>query len=141
MNGPKIMKGILYIFFSLYSFCLFAQTPMLSNQGTLFSVKGDAFVSVHGDCLNDNSGTFHNSNEMYLFGDWENNASNEAFVSTGEGVVHMQGDVQYIQGSSITRFYDLRMENTGVKYADIDVYVDGFLNLNDREFNLDTNTK
>ena len=134
------MKGILYIFFSLYSFCLFAQTPMLSNQGTLFSVKGDAFVSVHGDCLNDNSGTFHNSNEMYLFGDWENNASNEAFVSTGEGVVHMQGDVQYIQGSSITRFYDLRMENTGVKYADIDVYVDGFLNLNDREFNLDTNT-
>ncbi|MDC0231480.1 hypothetical protein OAK19_05895, partial [Aureispira] len=135
-----MIKGILYIFLSMCSFCIAAQTPMLSNQGALFSVKGNAFVSVHGDSRNDNTGTFHNSNEMHLFGDWENNASNEAFVSIGEGVVHMQGDTQHIRGSSITRFYDLRMENTGVKYGDIDVYVDGFLNLNDREFNLDTNT-
>lgn len=97
-------------------------------------------MSVHGDVRNDNTGTFHNSSDIHVFGDWENNASNEAFTSVGEGVVHLQGDDQTIQGVSITRFYDLRLENTGVKYAALDVYVDGFLRLNDREFNLDTNT-
>lgn len=117
-----------------------AQTPMLSNQGALISVKNSAFVSVQGKVQNDQNGTFHNSNEIYVSGDWENNANNEAFISTGEGIVHLNGNDQTIQGNSITRFYDLRLENTGVKYATLDVYVDGFLRLNDREFNLDVNT-
>jgi gliding motility-associated-like protein len=117
-----------------------AQTPMLSNQGALISVKNNAFISVQGKVQNDQNGTFHNSNEIYVSGDWENNANNEAFVSTGEGVVHLNGVDQTIKGSSITRFYDLRLENLGVKYATLDVYVDGFLRLNDREFDVDTNT-
>ncbi len=119
---------------------MFAQTPMLSNQGTLISVKGNAFIAVHGAVRNDQTGTFHNSNAIHCFGDWENNAQNEAFVSQGEGVVHLQGGQQRIKGNSISRFYDLRLENTGTKYADITVYVDGYLKLNDREFNLDTHT-
>ena len=91
-----------------------AQTPMLSNQGALISVKNNAFISVQGKVQNDQNGTFHNSNEIYVSGDWENNANNEAFVSTGEGVVHLNGVDQTIKGSSITRFYDLRLENLGV---------------------------
>ncbi len=117
-----------------------AQTPMLSNQGALISVKNNAVVSVQGKVQNDRNGTFHNSNEIYVSGDWENNANNEAFVSSGEGIVYLNGNNQTIQGSSITRFYDLRLEHTGIKYATIDVYVDGFLRLNDREFDVDTNT-
>ncbi len=117
-----------------------AQVPMVSNQGALISVKNNAFVSVKGKVQNDQNGTFHNSNEIYVSGDWENNANNEAFISTGEGVVHLNGVDQTIQGSSITRFYDLRLENSGTKYATLDVYVDGFLRLNDREFDVDTNT-
>jgi gliding motility-associated-like protein len=117
-----------------------AQVPMLSNQGALISVKNNAFVSVQGKVQNDQNGTFHNSNEIYVSGDWENNANNEAFVSTGEGIVHLNGVNQTIQGNSITRFYDLRLENLGIKYATLDVYVDGFLRLNDREFDVDTNT-
>lgn len=117
-----------------------AQVPMLSNQGALISVKNNAFVSVQGKVQNDQNGTFHNSNEMYVSGDWENNANNEAFISSGEGIVHLNGIDQSIQGNSITRFYDLRLENLGIKYATLDVYVDGFLRLNDREFDVDTNT-
>ena len=117
-----------------------AQVPMLSNQGALISVKNNAFVSVQGKVQNDQNGTFHNSNEIYVSGDWENNANNEAFVSTGEGVVHLNGINQTIQGNSITRFYDLRLENLGTKYAILEVYVDGFLRLNDRELDVDTNT-
>lgn len=117
-----------------------AQVPMLSNQGALISVKNNAFVSVQGKVQNAQNGTFHNSNEMYVSGDWENNANNEAFISSGEGIVHLNGINQTIQGNSITRFYDLRLENLGIKYATLDVYVDGFLRLNDREFDVDTNT-
>lgn len=135
----RFRKSIFTVSFALSGFTAIAQTPMLSNQGALISVKNNAFVSVHGDVLNDKDGTFHNSNEIHAFGDWENNATNEAFISTGEGIVHLQGDDQTIKGSSITRFYDLRLENAGIKYALLDVYVDGFLRLNDREFNLDIN--
>lgn len=134
-------KSILIPLLILSSVCgINAQTPMLSNQGALISVKNNAFVSVQGKVQNDQNGTFHNSNEIFVSGDWENNANNEAFVSTGEGIVHLNGNDQTIQGNSITRFYDLRLENSGVKYATLDVYVDGFLRLNDREFNLDVNT-
>jgi len=134
-------KSILIPLFILsFAYGSQAQTPMLSNQGALISVKNNAFVSVKGKVQNDQNGTFHNSNEIYVSGDWENNANNEAFISIGEGIVHLNGANQTIQGSSITRFYDLRLENLGTKYATLDVYVDGFLRLNDREFNVDTNT-
>lgn len=140
-NDLKMKKSILIPLFILsFVYGSKAQTPMLSNQGALISVKNNAFVSVQGKVQNDQNGSFHNSNEIYVSGDWENNATNEAFVSNGEGIVHLNGVNQTIQGSSITRFYDLRLENAGIKYASLDVYVDGFLRLNDREFNLDTNT-
>ena len=134
------MKAFILLILFFISKTLLAQTTMLSNQGALISVKNNAFVSVHGDTRNDNNGSFHNSSQIHLYGDWENNVSNEGFISSGEGIVHFQGDDQWIKGTEITRFYDVRMENTGVKYAELDVYVDGYLNLFDREFNLDTNT-
>ncbi len=58
----------------------------------------------------------------------------------GEGVVHLRGNTPTIQGQSITRFYDLRLEQDSVAYASIDVYVDGFLRLNSQEFSIDTHT-
>lgn len=115
------------------------QAQMLSNQGALISVSGSGFVSVHGDAVNDNDGTFSNQGTIHLFGDWTNNAANEAFITTTTGIVRLQGYDQHINGSSITRFYDLRLENVGIKYGDIDVYVNGFLRLNDREMRMDTN--
>ncbi len=117
-----------------------ANAQMLSNQGALISVKSNAFVSVHGNTLNDKGGTFDNSNEIYCYGDWQNDANNTAFVSRGEGVVYLTGDNQIIKGTSITQFYDLQLQATGTKYAEIDVHVDGELQLNDREFSVDTHT-
>lgn len=112
---------------------------MLSNQGALVSVNG-GFMSVHGDVVNDNNGTFHNTDTIYAFNDWENYANNEAFTSLNEGIVRMVGDSQTIGGTNPTRFYDLRLENTGIKFAEVDVYVNGFLRLNDREMRADTHT-
>ncbi len=111
----------------------------VSNNGALISVKSGAMMSVHDDVVNYNGGEFHNTDTIYLFENWINNAGNEAFISQGVGIVHMYGGTQRIQGTDITRFYDLRMEQTGIKYGDLDVYVDGFLRLNDRRFHMDTN--
>ncbi len=134
------MQRLIFIFIvMLFSIVAQAQQP-LSNNGGLISIKGGAFMSVHGDVINSNNGIFHNSDTIYLFEDWVNNAGNEAFTSQGEGVVILKSANQRIQGTDITRFYDLRLEGTGIKYGDLDVYVDGFLRLNDREFNLNTNT-
>ncbi len=96
-------------------------------------------MSVHDEVVNYNGGEFHNTDTIYLFDDWTNNAGNEAFISLGIGIVHLYGSDQRIKGSDITRFYDLRLEQTGIKYGDLDVYVDGFLRLNDRRFHMDTN--
>ncbi len=120
----------------LFSFGLQAQ---FGNNGALISVKSGATLSIHEEVVNYNGGEFHNTDTIYAFYDWTNNAGNEAFISNGVGIVHLYGNDQRIKGTDITRFYDLRLEQTGVKYGDLDVYVDGFLRLNDRQFHLDTN--
>jgi gliding motility-associated-like protein len=112
---------------------------MWSNAGGLVSIKDEAMLSVHGNVLNQANGRFHNSDTIYITGNWTNDGGNEAFISLGEGLVIMHGDTQRINGQDITRFYELRTRGTGVKYGDLDVYVDGYLRLFDREFNLDTN--
>lgn len=137
MKASKYILSLLSIFIALSNY---AQMPMLSNQGVLLSVKDNAFMAVHGNVLNSNNGEFHNSETIHLFGDWENNADNEAFISSGEGIVTMRGNNQTISGNDITRFYELRLENIGTKFGrNIDIYVDGFLILNDRELNMDSN--
>lgn len=111
---------------------------MLSNQGALLSIQDNAFVSVRGNSINDQAGSFYNSGTLHLFGDWENNVNNAAFINSAEGLVRLQGDSQNIKGTEPTRFYNLQLENSGVKYAEIDVWVEGSLQLTDREFNVDT---
>lgn len=131
---------LFFIILWLWPLLTMAQPPMLSNQGALISVQDSAFVAVQGKVQNDGTGTFDNRSEIYVTGDWENNANNEAFINRGEGIVHLRGNTPAIQGQSITRFYDLRLEQDSIAYAKIGVYVDGFLRLNNREFSVDTHT-
>lgn len=116
------------------------QPPMLSNQGALISVQDSAFLAVQGKVQNDNNGTFDNRSEIYVTGDWENNANNEAFINRGAGIVYLRGNTPSIQGQSITRFYDLHLQQDSIAYAKVEVYVDGFLRLYNREFSVDTHT-
>ena len=74
---------------------LLAQTAMLSNQGALLSIQDNAFVSVHGNTVNDQGGRFDNSGPLHVSGDWQNNVNNAAFVSSGVGLVRMQGDALF----------------------------------------------
>lgn len=116
------------------------QPPMWSNQGAQVSVRSGALLSIHGNALNGSGGIHYNTDTVALFNDWTNVGGNTGFLPVASGIVRMMGDSQRVSGTDVTRFWDLRLEETGKKYADIDVEVGGFLRLNDREFVLDVHT-
>jgi len=117
----------------------FAQNAYWSNNG-LVSIKGDTYLSVIGDCYNQGNGIYNNSDTIFLTGDWVHSTNNRCFDSIATGWVYLYAADQRVRGNNETHFWNLILKNQGVKYGDIDVYVDGNLELTDREFNMDTNT-
>lgn len=117
---------------------LFSQ-DFLSNNSGLVSIKDDAYLSVQGDIYIENQGVFDNSDTIFFTNDWINNAGNTGFSSVNEGYVYLIGNDQRIRGVDETHFHNLLLRTGGIKYGDLDVYVDGFLDLAFLEFNLDTN--
>ncbi len=139
-HQPRIVNRAGIIFLSVFlSFAVFAQLSV-SNQGSLVSLKDGAFISVHGDYRSELNGSFDNEDTVFLFGDWINNAGNSGFNEPNEGAVVFLGDDQRIRGTDITHYYDLDHRGSGTKFGDLDVVVEGIMQLNDREFNMDTNT-
>jgi gliding motility-associated-like protein len=133
------MKQIpLFIIFFLLLNTLKAQ-DFLSNNSGLVSIKDGAFLSVVGDIYLENNGVFDNSDTIFFTEDWINNAGNTGFSSIGEGFVYLIGDDQRIRGIDETHYFNLLLRTGGIKYGDLDVYVDGFLDLAFLEMNMDTN--
>src|ERR1043165_4500846 len=131
-------KLLLALFVPAWLSC-FAQNEFWSNNG-LVSIKDGAYLSVIGDCYNQGNGIYDNSDSIFLTGNWTHDANNRCFDSIGTGWVYLYAADQRIKGTSKTHFYNLILKNQGVKYGDIDAYVDGTLYLNDRELNMDSNT-
>ena len=132
----KKFFAALFVFLWVSSF---AQNAYWSNNG-LVSLKGDTYLSVIGDCYNQGNGIYNNSDSIFLTGDWVHSTNNRCFDSIATGWVYLYAANQRIRGNNETHFWNLILKNQGVKYGDIDVYVDGNLELTDREFNMDTNT-
>jgi gliding motility-associated-like protein len=137
--SPLLKRNTLIGCFLATAFFAVAQNGYWSNNG-LVSVKSGAYISVIGDAYNQGNGIYDNSDSIFITGDWIHNAPNRCFDSIGTGWVYLWAADQRIRGNSKTHFFNLILKNQGVKYGDIDVYVDGVLNLTDREFNMDTNT-
>lgn len=133
------MKKYFLSVFVLASLLSVAQNAFWSNNG-LVSVKGGEYISVIGDCYNQGNGIYDNSDSIFLTGNWQHDANNRCFDSIGTGWVYLYANTQRIKGTKETHFYNLILKNQGVKYGDLDVYIDGNLELTDREFYLDTNT-
>ncbi len=133
------MKKISILLLLFGSLCGIAQNAFWSNNG-LVSVKGGEYISVIGDCYNQGNGIYDNSDSIFLTGNWQHDANNRCFDSIGNGWVYLYAADQRIKGTKETHFYNLILKNQGVKYGDLDVYVDGNLELTDREFYMDTNT-
>lgn len=133
-------KRLLYTLPFLLPFLTMAQSRFWSNNGALVSIKDKAYISVIGDMHNLRQGVYDNTDSIFLTGDWINSAGNHAFSGIDSGYVFLWAADQTIKGVDETYFHNLVLKNQGVKYAQIDAKVDGFLDMTDREFNIDTNT-
>ncbi|MCB9197280.1 MAG: gliding motility-associated C-terminal domain-containing protein [Flavobacteriales bacterium] len=130
-----------------------AQTPLVYNQGDVFI--DNALIHVNGDWENrhtdshltnngtiylkadDNEGDFSildsanvSGNGIYrIENDWTNSGN---FISDSSQV-YLYGDNELITGDSVSRFFDLILEGTGVKTQTIDAETKHWLNLNNLE--------
>ena len=138
---PKSLLAFIFILCMNHGF---AQNAFWSNNGALVSVRDTSFISVLGDMYNANQGIYYNYDSIFLTGNWTNNAANHAFDTTIvpnlTGYVFLYDSNQTIEGTQQTYFHNLILKNHGTKYATIDAKVDGYLDMTDREFNVDTNT-
>lgn len=146
----KKVSGI--IFFILFTLSLQAQLAVLNNKGALIYANPNAIIKVKGSFLNDLYSTFTNhgtttidssyinneltqGNGIYRVGkNWENNKN---FVADTSQVI-LDGDNQLITGDSVSHFYTLELQNTGIKRQTLFSYTDHLLKLNDRELATDS---
>ena len=131
------LGGIL--FFTIYTIGLSFSQLVTNNGASIFSSTG-ALIYVDGEIMNQNNGTFDNSGNIELTGDWTNNAGNAGFINSSPGSVHLTGGLQFIKGSDATRFFDLILTGTNKKTQLIDSYVESILDLTDRELATDSFT-
>ena len=112
-------------------------TGLIVNDGSLIFVQPTAMIHVEGGVINQdnlsNIGTWDNSGQVRIQGDWTNNSSGNAFINSSPGEVELFGANQTIRGTTPTFFFTLNLTGTGIKTQNIDATVQGLLKLNDRE--------
>jgi gliding motility-associated-like protein len=94
-------------FLIILNFIIYGQ---ITNDGAMFFVQNGGIVYSEGDIENKNLGTFDNSGDIYLEGNWINNGGNTALINSSVGRVTMTGGNQQISGTDLTRFYNLRLD-------------------------------
>ncbi|MES2592431.1 MAG: gliding motility-associated C-terminal domain-containing protein [Bacteroidota bacterium] len=117
-----------------------------SANDTIFANGGISNLT-NGQGTGTIGGTFRNSGEVYLTGDWTNTSNTAAFTDIlgvdGASTIRciLVGGNQNITGNDVTQFHDLDLRGTGVKQLlGIDAIVNDTLELNDRELATDVNT-
>ncbi len=129
-----------------------AQSPLVYNQGSIYN---DALIHVNGDWENTHNGTLlTNKGEIRLRedvneGDFfindsatvqgngiyriENDWSNSGVFISDSSHVYLDGDFELITGDSVSRYFNLTLEGSGIKTQLIDAEVKHQLNLNNLE--------
>ncbi len=101
----------------------------VENASGLFSNAGQTWVKGYfrnGDLATGGSG----AGEYIVYGDWENND----LFTADQSRVRLNGNTQYITGTSITTFHDLSLETpNALKIQTLDANVKHLLALNDCE--------
>ena len=117
---------------------LWAQ-PMFSLSEGFVSITDDAVLNIDGDIYLNANTVIYNEDTLRNAGDWINESNGLGFDPVLPGYVFLDGGDQTIRGNSITRFHNLYLDNSGTKYATLDVEVDSLLDLGNHQFDLDTN--
>ncbi|MBN2174141.1 MAG: hypothetical protein JW731_08420 [Bacteroidales bacterium] len=89
-----------------------AITQSLINNGADIKITSGSYLVIDGDFINQLDGSVDNSGTIMINGDWTNNQSSGALLNGTTGEVVFNGStVQAIQGSHVTYFYDLILQN------------------------------
>ena len=112
------------LFIILIPFCtfhvLFSQT--LVNNGGELTVQNGSKITIKGDFLNLDDGSIDNSGDIYISGNWENNATSGNLLQGTTGNVHFNGAVpQHIGGTAFTWFSGLHVQSDVTLHNDISV--------------------
>jgi len=134
----------------------FAQT--LTNNGGFITAQPGSFIHVNGSVANNNTGILAvngngtpTSSELYVTQDVINNSTinadgyirllgnwidNNVFNST-LGTVFFEGPNQFLGGTSITQFFNVTLDGSGIKTQQIDKIANGTLDLKFLHLNTD----
>lgn len=123
-----------------------AQSVLVTNNGALTSIQQGCIVSVvtssvhnqggqiqnagrltvEGDLINDDIITGGGAAGIFnILGDWENNGT----FSADQSFVNLNGANQAIKGSSVTSFYNLNLNGSGIKSMNVDAITSNILDL------------
>ncbi len=144
------MKKIKVFTASLLALTVISDAQLWYNKGQLVHTDYGIQIRVEGSFENDSMaysqhngrividssfynlhGSFQQGNGVYdLNGNW----LNSAVFSGDTGFVHLQGADEFIEGDSVSRFYNLSTEGSGRKILKINTVVLNQLYLNSLEF-------
>lgn len=150
------MTGRYRIFLlSLFTFSgtvSFSQSALVNNNACLIYAAPHSIVKIKGSFDNMTGGLFQNkgtttidssffnngisekSGHYYVGKDWVNN---QTFISDSSEVF-LFGNNQLITGDSVSRYWILELQGTGIKTQEIESYTKHLLKLNDRELATDS---
>jgi len=117
---------------------VYIQGASFNSAASSLNIDGTALnpaeIHVKEDFINE--GLSGGNGNYRIYGHWQNNNLFDA----GVGTVFLEGDTQFIGGTSPTTFYNLVLGGTGVKTQLNDQYVSHILNLNNIELQTDIHT-
>lgn len=115
---------------ALLSLPLLATAQGINNTGAFIVMSGNADIYIAGGTNGDYTSSANGritpsaTGEIFLEGDWNNNAGNTGFTADA-GTVTMLGAAQSITGSASTTFYNLNLLGTGTKTLNVNTTVGG----------------
>ena len=119
---------------------------IFSRDSALIKVEGTVFIDRQGRLDHNGSiyidGSFHNAavtegdGRYYVYKDWINDSS----FTSDSSHVYLYGANQLITGDSVSRFFDLTLQGTGIKTQTINARTKDLLTLNNLELALGNDT-
>lgn len=148
----KINPGLLLFILLTTTGNMFGQSGLMNNLGALIYTDPGAIVKVKGTFVNHTQGIFQNYGVSTIDSNFVNDALSEGggFYRVGKDWVNngtflhdtsqvfLWGNNQFIRGDSVTTFWELELQGTGIKTQQINSYTANELRLNDRELATDT---
>jgi len=121
------MKKTITIIITLFQIgaiqLLTAQTFI--NNGASLTLNAGSSLTIKGDFLNLDDGNIGNAGDLYISGNWVNNATSGNLLLGTIGTVHFNGiSPQYIDGSAKTYFGNLHIQNNVFLNTESSIQID-----------------